>query len=191
MRLGRMVLMRRLWRIFSLLDLKGCGKVSVFDLKVVYTVILMKCPHMMKKPRAELLKADIPTINQMLGECGQGLDPEDVSLVDWNLFSKILLSTKLGSDILRCHVEELDSAEGVWSLTQKLSDSITIKVCAGILILIAAVALLEVEVVDLSIEQGLGQLDMLAKIEADHLPGGAAGAYLCEQIGLYADNHWD
>jgi len=123
----------------------------------------------------------------MLGECGHGSDPEDVSLVDWNLFSKILLSTKLGADALRSHVEELDSAEGVWSLTQKLSDSITTKVCAGILILIGAVTLLEVDVVDLSIQQGLGQLDMLARIEAQNLPG--AAAYLCEQIGFYVSNH--
>jgi class 3 adenylate cyclase len=189
MRLGHMVLKRRLWRIFSLLDLKGCGKISVFDLKVVYTIILMKCPHMTKKPWAELVKADVVTMNQMLRTCAKGEELEDVSLVDWDLFRRTLLSTKLGKDLLRSHVEELDRAEGVWPLTQKLSDSVTIKVCAGILILIGAVTLLEIDVVDNSIQQGLKQLDALSKIEAQNLPG-AAGAYLCEQIRHFSDNHW-
>jgi len=189
LQLGRMVLMRRLWRVFSLLDLRGGGKVSVFDLKVVYIVILMKCPHLTKKPLEELIKADSVTINGMLGTHAEGEEPEDVCLVDWNLFSKILLSTKLGEDLLRSHVKELDRSEGVWPLTQKLSDRITTKVCAGILILIGAVRLLEIDVADLSIQQGLGQLDKLAKIEAQNLPG-ASGEYMCEQIGLYRDNHW-
>lgn len=185
--LAEQLLLRRLWRLFQYLDTARDGKLSVFDLKIFYLALLQECPHVRpdKSDVVKMLEKD----SELLLSCGQdesGHVNELKPSLSVDIFSEILMQTKLGVHLVEFHRQDLESDGGsVWALTQRLSDSTAMKVCVGILALVATMSLLEVDIVDYAPSHGLTQLDKIAR--EVHAQGPAGDwAHLCAQIDVYA-----
>ncbi|CAE7555177.1 unnamed protein product [Symbiodinium sp. KB8] len=163
--LAEQLLLRRLWRLFQYLDTARDGKLSVFDLKIFYLALLQECPHVRpdKSDVVKMLEKD----SELLLSCGQdesGHVNELKPSLSVDVFSEILMQTKLGVHLVEFHRQDLESDGGsVWALTQRLSDSTAMKVCVGILALVATMSLLEVDIVDYAPSHGLTQLDKIAR----------------------------
>eukprot|EP00440_Ansanella_granifera_P030671 gb/GFBE01033314.1/.p1 GENE.gb/GFBE01033314.1/~~gb/GFBE01033314.1/.p1 ORF type:complete len:1159 (+),score=267.68 gb/GFBE01033314.1/:1-3477(+) len=196
--LAEQLLLRRLWRLFQYLDQGRTGLLSQFDLKIFYLALLQECPHVLpaKVDIAKLLEKDTERLLACApDEFGPHLDVDD--------FSQVIMGSALGVHLLEFHRRDLEGDGGsVWALTQKLSDSTAMKVCIGVLLLVATMSLLEVEVLDNSQAQGLAQLDGMARIE--HAKGAAGDwEHLCVQVDVYRKHndlmyltlnswvHWD
>jgi len=94
-----------------------------------------------------------------------------------------VFATQLGKNLIAYHVADVEREEGVWNLTQKLSDNTALKICVGLLILLTVMTILEVNIVDGGADQGLMQLDEIARDEA--ALGSNSTEYICEQIRVY------
>lgn len=180
--LARQVLMRRLWRIFLFLD-TDCDKfVCGFDLKVFYIAVLQECPHVFEtfqECRLDLLASDVDMLVQ-----AWHMQDDIAKHIDFDHFYSIIMSTKLGHNMIRWHHEEVEHETGVWNVTQKLSDSTALKVCIGILFLVTMISVLEIEEADHSVNQSLAQLEDMAREE--HNKGdGMNLTYMCDQINIY------
>jgi class 3 adenylate cyclase len=92
----------------------------------------------------------------------------------------------MGKEVLKYHADDLDRADGIWNLTRKVSDNIALKVCLGLLILLAVMMMLDADIQDGGPEQGLMQLDDIARSQKSS-PG--FGTFLCEQIAVYASRY--
>lgn len=185
LQLGQQVLLRRLWRGFFVLDADKDGLISEFDLKVFYLIVLRECPDMLRHTPAELLSLDKEYIEKSVFSDPDSQEDNVEGRVDFQMFSKIMLNTRLGKDLVNHHVEDLEMGEGVWSLTQKLSDNTAMKVCACVLCLLITVSLLEIDAVDAGALVGLAQLDHMVGSEA--LFGALNFDYLCNQISPFWD----
>ncbi|CAJ1331336.1 unnamed protein product [Effrenium voratum] len=184
--LAEQLLLRRLWRLFQYLDTAGEGKLSVFDLKIFYLALLQECPHVRpdKVDVATLLSKDKDLLlSRGQTESGEIVENEPILTVED--FSGILMETGLGVHLVEFHRHDLESDGGsVWALTQRLSDSTAMKVCVGILALVATMSLLEVDTIDHAPSHGLAQLDKMAR--DIHLQGSSDDwTYLCVQIDVY------
>lgn len=184
--LAEQLLLRRLWRLFQFLDAAGEGKLSVFDLKIFYLALLQECPHTLPE-KVDVVKM-LAQDKEILLDCGQdenGIIMENKPVLTVEVFSSIFMQTRLGVHLVEFHRQDLESDVGsVWALTQRLSDSTAMKVCVGILALVATMSFLEAEIEDHAPLHGLAQLDRMAKeVHAQ----GAYGdwPYLCEQIEIY------
>lgn len=183
--LAEQLLLRRLWRLFQYLDASGAGKVSVFDLKIFYLALLQECPHVRpdKVDVVKLLRKD----TELLLNCGHdenGIIMENKPVLTVEDFSQIFMGTGLGVLLVEFHRQDLESDGGsVWALTQRLSDSTAMKVCVGILALVATMSLLEVDTIDHAPSHGLAQLDKIARDV--HQGNSTDWSYLCVQIKIY------
>lgn len=139
---------------------------------------------MLKTSRLDLLKADT---NRVCSIVGSGTKNDQVTLT-FPQFSSEFRRTRLGKDVAQYHVEDLEREEGVWSMTQRLSDSSALKVCVGILVLITTMSLLEVDVRDTSIEQSLIQMDRMAADER-LLYGNVSSSLICKHVALLQRSH--
>ncbi|CAK0854762.1 unnamed protein product, partial [Prorocentrum cordatum] len=185
LQLGQQVLLRRLWRGFFVLDADKDGLISEFDLKVFYLIALRECPEMLQHTPAQLLSLDKEHIEKSVVTDPDSQEDDTEGTLDFQKFSQIMLSTRLGKDLMNYHVEDLEMGEGVWSLTQKLSDSTAMKVCACVLCLLVTVSLLEIDAVDAGPLVGLAQLDHVVRSEARL--GALNFDYLCSQINTFWD----
>lgn len=149
-------------------------KIDYVDVKVFYWSILSEVQHMISLSKDELLKADLKTL------CA---DEDGTKLLDFYQFRTLFYSTATGKSLISYHVGDVEREDGVWSLTQKLSDNIALKVCIGLLILIGVMAILEDDVRDDGPEQALMQMDLMAR---EQTPGFDTGSYLCDQIRIFA-----
>jgi len=185
--LAKQVLHRRLWRVFLFLDADEDGLLCSFDIKVFYIAVLQECPHLFFCNRLTLLQRDVPRLEAELD-----FEDESSPQIDFETFAKTLESLELGRNMVRFHLDEVEQEEGVWTLTQRLSDRTAMKVCVGILVLITMISFLEVLPEDHSVSFTLAQLTSVAKEERKN--GLAMDAtYLCDQIGIFvrrmADPH--
>jgi class 3 adenylate cyclase len=185
LQLGQQVLLRRLWRGFFVLDADKDDLISEFDLKVFYLIVLRECPDMLRHTPAELLSLDKEYIEKSVFSDPDSQEDDVEGRLDFQKFSQIMLNTRLGKDLVNHHVEDLEMGEGVWSLTQKLSDNTAMKVCACVLCLLITVSLLEIDAVDAGALVGLAQLDHMVRSEA--LFGALNFDYLCNQISPFWD----
>jgi len=183
--LGQQVLLRRLWRGFFVLDGDKDGFISEFDLKVFYLIVLRECPDMCRHTAAQLLSFDKAYIERSVSSDPDAQEDGTEGALDFQKFSQIMLNTRLGKDLVNHHIEDLEMGEGVWSLTQKLSDKTAMKVCACVLCLLITVSLLEIDAVDAGPLVGLAQLDHIVRSEA--LLGALNFDYLCNQISPFWD----
>jgi len=174
-----MIMLRRLWRVFLFLDTDGDKRVSLADLKCFYITIMQECPQMLTRSKVELLQVDVELF-QTAADCGESRD------LSWNEFKTLFLSTALGKDIKSYHVWDMTQASGTLAVAQKLSDRVSLKVCVAVLILLATMMLIDQDVKDESVLQGLAQLDTIARGEHSLPLAVASSAYLCRQIDLYA-----
>lgn len=185
--LAEHLLLRRLWRLFQFLDTDRDGYISVFDAKMFYIALVMECRHVLEAdPRydsVKVLEMDMAKILQW-GEQGE-FQPS----VDVNDFSQIIMEMEIGSHLKEFHRQDLESDVGsVWGLTQKLSDSTAMKVCVGILMLVAVMTLLEEDVLqDQSSSQALAHLDAVARFE--HADVSPDFEHLCQQIKVYGEQN--
>jgi len=180
MQLARIVLLRRLWRIFCFLDTDMDEKISPFDLKVLYLNIMQECPEIVGKEKLKLLQDDVAQICKL-----QVIkDNSQLSFAD---YCRIISGTGLGKRMYRHHQRDVAQDHGVLQFTQRLSDNTALKVCIGIIFLIGAMNLLQIEVQDIGVEQGLAQLDSIA--QAERLEPTWNGDVLCQQIGIYTEKY--
>jgi len=187
--LARNLLMRRLWRSFLYLSNTyehegGIERISAFDIKIFYIGVLAECPHLLYKSRAALLETDVEQLMKVL-------DVQDESLpeFDFQHFSNLILATDLGIDMVQWHQDDVDQESGVWTLTQKLSDTTAMKVCVGILCLVCVLSFLEIVVEDRSMEQTLTQLSYIAEeAESKGLTQEELASEMCNQIKYYVDS---
>mmetsp|Transcript_36743 Transcript_36743/g.84804 ORF Transcript_36743/g.84804 Transcript_36743/m.84804 type:complete len:1128 (-) Transcript_36743:77-3460(-) len=184
--LAEQLLLRRLWRLFQYLDTARDGKLSVFDLKIFYLALLQECPHV--RPDKIDVVSMLAKDSELLLACGQddtGHVNEIKAVLTVDEFSECLMATTLGRHLAEFHRQDLESDGGsVWALTQRLSDSTAMKVCVGILALVATMSLLEVDIIDHAPSHGLAQLDKIAR--EVHAQGQTGDwAHLCAQINIY------
>jgi len=178
--LAKNLFLRRLWRVFLFLDTDKDKALAALDLKFAYIVVMEKCHKMLSSLRTELLRKDMPIL----------LSADNaLASISFNDFSEIFQSTRLGAELLQFHREDLKKDEGIWQLVRKVSDRTALKVCVGILALLGMLSLIDGGVVDRSAEQGLAQLDVIARGEHERGADVGAGGYFCEQIQLYAQRH--
>lgn len=177
--LAKRILLRRLWRAFLFMDTDRDGVLSFFDLKFFYVSVLHRCPNLLKMRPVDILEVDIPSIH-----CRES----GFTHLEFDGFCRVFLNTALGKELLRFHQDDLERDAGVWTLFRKVSDRTALKLCVGILMLLSILQLFSLDVKNVSAQQGLAQLDVIAK--AEHSTGGGMDpAYLCEQIGFYARSH--
>lgn len=175
--LASRLLKRRLWRCFLFLDSDRDGLVSYRDLKCFYLSILSQGSHMYWAKGEDLLKADMAVL------C-KGDDPKDArSYLEFHDFSQTFMRTQLGKSLVRYHVKDLDKEEGVWTMTQKLSDSAALKVCIGLLLLIGLLSVLETDVQDNGMQQGLMQLDEV--VAGCMASASCIMSHICDLITFY------
>uniref|UniRef100_A0A7S2GM37 Guanylate cyclase domain-containing protein n=1 Tax=Alexandrium andersonii TaxID=327968 RepID=A0A7S2GM37_9DINO len=187
MALARTIMLKKVWRVFLFLDSDGDGLVSMLDLKVFYFSILQECEHMLSASRQALLCMDVGIFES---EEAAKLKREGSScdfLFTFQEFSRIFLSTRSGKDMLKHYTRDIEQATTVWAVTNKLSDTLALKTCLLVLLLVVAMSAFEIDAEDRSPEQGLAQLDRLARTEHSHNQTG--GAYLCSQIAVYRLRH--
>jgi len=122
------------------------------------------------------LQADMGLLCKFDDAGDQSLGHED--------FRRTILSTLMGKDVVSFHSADVEREDGIWRLTQKLSDNIALKVCVGLLVLLCAMAIFEIDVIDDGPLQGLMQLHEIARMEK--AAGVVASTFLCEQVGIYA-----
>ena len=180
------LLKRRLWRLFQYLDAAGNGMVSAFDLKIFYLALLQECPHVRpeKVDVVKLLRKDKDALLSLLAD-ENGWINENKPALTVEDFTSAIMSTGLGKHLVDFHQVDLESTGGsVWALTQRLSDSTAMKVCVGILALVATMSWVGVDTVDHAPTHGLAQLDNIAR--NIHQEGDAADwSYLCVQVDIY------
>jgi len=169
------IILRRLWRTCLFLDANLDGTLSFFDLKFFYGSILQRCHRLSEERVASILSKDVPYLLSLEAQS------EDLRFIE---FCRVFNSTQLGADLLSAQLAEFESRAGAFQLIRKVSDRMALKLCIGILTLLAALSLVVPQDEDHSSQQGLAQLDAIAR--AEHAEGIFAGAsYICEQIRVY------
>lgn len=178
-RLARDIVLRRLWRCFLFLDQDQDGLISSCDFKYFYLAMLQECSFMMgSHQKLDIVNMDLPSINEEMVELDDKLSYTD--------FCSLFLSTILGKQVARYHVHDLHHDESVWALTQSLSDNSSLKVCVGILLLLAMMQFLEIDVQDTSLHVGLAQLEVMAQREAQGSLSNSTN--LCDHVAMYAED---
>jgi len=182
--LARGVLLKKVWRAFVFLDTDGDGLVSMLDLKVFYFNVLQECENMLFTRRQQLLRADVGVFERAEAAALQ----RDLSgKLNFHEFSRIFLSTRAGKDLLTFFSQDIEEASTVWALTNRLSDGVALKVCFLVLVLVVAISAFEADKQDRSHEQGLLQLDFLARTQ--HASQRPNSTYLCSQIATFSLRH--
>lgn len=185
--LAEHLLLRRLWRLFQFLDTDRDGYISVFDAKMFYIALILECRHVLEADLSFDVVKMIAGDTQKLLSWGE--DKEFQQSVDVTDFSQTIMEMVIGSHLKEFHRQDLESDVGsVWGLTQRLSDSTAMKVCVGILSLVAVMTLLDGDIQDQSASQALAHLDAIARFE--HADAPPDFEHLCQQIKLY-DDHSD
>jgi len=168
-------LLRRLWRVFKFMDTEELSLLTWFDMKVVYLTIMREVPAV---DRHAHLAEDL----QLLA-CEQD---QHCFCLPFNDFQRTFLATSIGKYLLMYHLDDIQQEEGVWNLTQKLSDSTAIKVCVGILLVVIVMSLLGSDKEDTFVLQGLAHLDTIARLEHSN-PMLFDGAHICAQLSVYRE----
>lgn len=159
--------------MFKFMDTDDQNLLTWFDLKVVYLTIMQEVPAV---DRRENWAEDLQLLS-----CAQ--DQHRVCL-NFNDFQRTFLATSIGKYLLIYHLEDIQQEEGVWNLTQKLSDSTAIKVCVGILLVVIVMSLLGSDREDAFVAQGLAHLHNIARAEHRNTAG-FDGDHICGQLALF------
>mmetsp|Transcript_5751 Transcript_5751/g.21894 ORF Transcript_5751/g.21894 Transcript_5751/m.21894 type:complete len:1171 (-) Transcript_5751:56-3568(-) len=180
--LAKKLLMRRMWRVFLFLTKDTDGLLSSFDIKVFYISIMTECGYLLKRPRAVLLMKDVDRLCDSLQ-----VEDEMMPRFDFDQFVNIISATQTGEDLVQFHQDDVDQETGVWSLTQKLSDTTAMKVCVGILVLVCMISFLEIAIEDHSVDHTLNQLTSVVSYEHSQsgFTGTASTDYICDLIDLF------
>lgn len=180
--LAKKLLRRRMWRVFLFLTQDTDGLLSSFDIKVFYISITTECGYLLKRPRDVLLMKDVDRLCDSLQA-----EDEMIPRFDFDQFVNIISATQTGEDLVQFHQDDVDQETGVWSLTQKLSDTTAMKVCVGILVLVCMISFLEIAIEDRSVDVTLHQLTSIVSYE--HAQSGFTGTtstdYSCDLIDLF------
>eukprot|EP00929_Paragymnodinium_shiwhaense_P103316 TRINITY_DN6672_c0_g1_i2.p1 TRINITY_DN6672_c0_g1~~TRINITY_DN6672_c0_g1_i2.p1 ORF type:complete len:1202 (-),score=323.56 TRINITY_DN6672_c0_g1_i2:71-3676(-) len=208
--LGKILLARRLWRMFVFLSHRGPDKrmtsisggeaprprtstvstdsdhsmgllCTTFDFKCLYLTFLQDCTFMLKKTKLQILQNDLKYMGMQ--KCFQGKQ-QDLSFPE---FARAMFGTSLGEELMKFHEEAVEDEHGVYQLTQKLRDNTALKVCIGIMVLIGCMSVLQSSEQDGSVQQSLAQLDLIAT--AEHQLVERTPDALCEQVSVFAQRH--
>jgi hypothetical protein len=112
---------------------------------------------------------------------------ECVNNLRYDTFVEIFLSTEAGQKVLELLSLDIEQDSGVWTLTNRISDSIGLKICVGIVLLFLTLELLAPNIKDKSSEQVLAQMDEFAKYVNQQ---GLTNGYddVCTQVQKYMSN---
>jgi hypothetical protein len=186
--LAKVLLTRRLWRIFNFLDEDHDGAVTEKDVTVCKATLLSgfvgtrpvnenaKQQYQMMK---SMVKSTVKMIRNQFGGSQENLVPMDdvenpnKSSRDGVLFSEFtqkLLDGPAGGQLKNCCIAEIDKGGGFWNITHKLTEKTAIKVCIGVIVLLIILPFLEADVVDRALQSGITQLHGLAEMEYQNDP---------------------
>mmetsp|Transcript_118526 Transcript_118526/g.187679 ORF Transcript_118526/g.187679 Transcript_118526/m.187679 type:complete len:1057 (+) Transcript_118526:151-3321(+) len=179
---ARTLLGRKLWRICIFLDTDRDGFLSAFDLKCFYLVILQELREFNVLHCKQLLLNDTELLNAQFTA-----KDECLSNLTYEAFIELFLSTKAGQQVLQMLTLDVEQDSGVWTMTNRISDSVGLKICVGIVILFMVLEILSPDIKDRSSEQVLAQLDQLARYWNEQ---GWSGGYeeVCTQVQKYMTN---
>lgn len=181
LRLAKVALLRRLWRVFLFLDPERTGNVSSFDMKCFYLVMIQNHPTLTGDPmRISNLEEDSMWFRKTYS---------DEAVLAWNDFSEGFVGTRIGKCLLRQHAVDIDSEEGTWRLTRKIGDRTALKISVIILLLLGALSVFDSSTtVEQATALGMSELDYLARRE--HSRGALMNLTdLCLNIDMFRQRH--
>jgi len=165
--LALVLMHKRLWHVFKCLD-KNTGVLSDADLDLLYTALAVEMQsefqQFMKKGRLQLFDtwtkfqdmiADVVPKSSMLPGGGQTREKEE------HTFENVVASMmqkRIGKVVLKRCIDDIECMKDSCALLQTAISRLTLKICLVVLSILIALPLLEMNVEDLSRDQGLAML---------------------------------
>lgn len=203
--LARVLLRRRLWRIFRFLDEDRDGLVTENDVTVCKATLLSgfvnKRPSKMEgaereafkqvrsfvKKTADMIKLPVERVSsqeKMKDDIEKAKSSKEG--VSFSEFAQKLLEGAAGKYLKDACISDIDKGGGFWNVTHKITERTAVKVCVGVIVLLITLPFLEVDLTDRSMQSGLMQVQGILESEFRNNP--VDYVHVCEQVNTYAQS---